>query len=104
MYDFDIKEMLAAYDNNPQALMDAFSNALNEEFLSSKTPDERILMFAGDLANFWYDYIHYYFEQKELNMDDHEVLEFTPEQIVKFTELLVTGIPFIKNFFKKTAD
>ena len=101
MFEFDVKEMLEAYGNDPQALMDAFTNAVNEQLLSDKTPDERILMFATDFSNFWNDYIHYYFEQKELDMDEHEVLEFSPNEIVRFTDLLVTAIPVIKKLKEK---
>ena len=104
MYNFDIEDMLAAYNGDPNALAQSFSDALNEHLNSTITPDERIHNIAEDLALFWSDYIHFYFEQKELPIDDHAFLEFTGDQIVKFTELLVTALPYIKTFMNNNSS
>ena len=106
MYNFNISEMLDAFNNDPDELLNSFADAVSEEMnkrtqvneISEEEADNNILIAADDVAVLWHDYIHYYLEQKRLtntiNADD---LLISPESIVLFTNFI---IDFYSNFKK----
>ena len=103
MYDFNIADMLSAYDNDPNALADAFTNALNTELEKRNEPEEDITRIAaGDVAGLWNDYIYFYCQQKGLsdsiNIEDFEI---TPDTILAITELGINSYTYIHNLISK---
>ena len=56
MYDFDMKQMLAAFDDDPEALASAFSNQLNKE-LAQRRSMQSLKNAAADVAVAWNDFV-----------------------------------------------
>lgn len=109
MYDFNINEMLSAYDNDPAALTDAFNKALNQEIEKRNAPEEEediTRIAAGDVAGLWNDYIYFYCQQKGLLENiDIQFLETNPDFILILTDLLLCAYPYLNgDMFKKSKE
>lgn len=94
-YDFNMKQLLADFDNNPDELMDHFTAALDAEIAAQKAanapdPDANIKMAATDVANLWNEYINYYHLQK-FGPDAlvSNKLTATPEMVVALTDFIL---------------
>ena len=67
--DFDMKQMLAAFDGDAEKLANAFASQLNNELASRK--NERLVREAAeDVANAWNDFVEEYFTYSENVPDD----------------------------------
>ena len=101
-YDFNIKEALEVYGNDPNALINAFNDALNAELESQNEPEDLTMVAASDVAGLWNEYIQFYVNQKHIedmvNIDDFII---SPQFLLDMTEFLVSFFPIMKNYFVK---
>ena len=100
MYDFDMKQMLAAFDDDPEALASAFSNQLNKE-LAQRRSMQSLKNAAADVAVAWNDFVDEYFDVHKLpegrDYEDFELLD-NGECLIKLLDAFVKYNPDIEKW------
>lgn len=112
MYEFDIKQMLAAFDNDAEKLANEFANQLNKE-LSIRRQEREIQNAAAEVADAWNDLVETYFDIHEVpvghQIEDYKVFDEGKcwiqllETYVKYNPDLDKCIAAL-NSFSKVAD
>ena len=106
MYDFNMNEMLSAYNNDPEELMNAFNDALNQTLEENQSnPEDMVRVAASDVAGLWNDYIHFYVHQKGLidsvNPDNFMI---APDYVLMLTDMVIAAYPFLERFLNTNSN
>ena len=109
MYDFDIKKMLAAFNDDPEALADAFARSLNDE-LAQQRSIRALKNTAADVAVAWNDFVEEYFELHDIpantTLEDYQLFD-DGECLIKLLETFVQYGPDIEKWvanLRKISD
>ena len=101
-YSFNIHEMLEAFGGDPNALDEAFHNALDQELNAHNQPEDIINVAANDVACLWNEYINFYINQKNLNDTvDASFFVINPNLVITLTEALICAQPILKDYLHK---
>lgn len=107
-YDFDIRQMLDAFDGDPEKLANAFANSLNEELASNRSK-KRVDDAAAEVACAWEEFVDEYFaaypdETKGLKVEDYYITDESPVQLMYMLIKLTPYISLFTDYMTKLND
>lgn len=100
-YDFDIKQMLDAFDGDAEKLANAFADELNRELAAKRHADD-IAYAAQDVADAWNAFADVYFESHDVpagfTINDFKLAEENDNTAVSLMEFLVKAGPLVYKY------
>lgn len=97
-YNFDIKQLLDTFDNDPEKLANAFADALNDELAKQRNVN-RIDDAAADVAEAWECFVDEYFDTYELPKGtNNEDFYIEPETVKILMDLCLRAAPYLALF------
>lgn len=91
---FDMKQLLNAFDGDPEKLANAFADALNNE-LAEQRKINAVDTAAQDVANAWEDFIDEYFAVHAMpDGVTQEDFYIEPDHVITAMELLIKAVPY----------
>ena len=98
-YNFDIQQMLDAFDGDPEKLANAFADSLNEELANNKTK-KRLEAAAMDVADAWEEFVNEYFDTHPNEVSGLDINEYyvDDDSAIKLMDLLIKFTPYISLF------
>ncbi len=97
-YNFNIKQMLDKYNNDPEKLANAFADALNDE-LAKQRDIEYIDCAAADVSDAWQNFVTEYFKKNDLPRGvDEESFYIAPETVKILMDMCIRAVPYMSLF------
>ncbi len=100
-YDFDIKQMLAAFDGDAEKLANAFANELNKELAANRRKED-IAYAAQDVADTWNAFVDTYFDYytvpKGFTVSDFKLADENDNTAESVLEFLIKAGPLLRKY------
>lgn len=102
MHEFDMQALLAAFDNNPEKLAQAFTDQLNAA-LAIKKREEELYAKADHLTAVWNDFVEDYFAfyYPEDENEEYKKYQFlNGKEIMATIALIIQSAPEINKYLQ----
>ena len=97
-YNFEMKNLLTLFNNDPEALANEFTKQLNAELIKEKALSESKTKLCESWNSFWKTYFEYHPIPKNMEIQDFYINEFQVDNILNW---ILGMIPRVENM---TAD
>ncbi len=98
MYDFDMNALLAAFDNNPEQLAQAFTDSLNKE-LENRNKEKELKKTADNVAADWNLFVTEYCNFYGIK-DKENYLFQNGTEVISIFKIILETIPEVEKYLQ----